>query len=313
MSLLKLPSGGTIRTFSLPPPGFDPLKADDRSLALHGFPRRPPDSRLAARWERILGRQIQIIEPRFRAMPHKRRRLPEVMQRGPHNVETSGIWSGAVVHAPRGDGFKWVEGTWTVPNAYPPVGAQDGVWYSASTWVGIDGIDGSGDVLQGGCDSDVMTSGGNMQRELNPWWEWFPGGSYWITTLAVSQGDTLNCLICVTEGSTTQAEIFFYNVTSNIGTSFLATAPSGISLVGNTAEWIVERLEIDTNSPELARYGDVYFDEANAGTVANVTLQPGSGNTISMIDENNQVISEGTIETSTLVKVQYTGPNVAGA
>jgi hypothetical protein len=309
MPVMNLPNGGTIRTFPMPPSGFDPLKADDRSLARYGFPRRPLDSRMVARWEAVLSRPIRLVEPRFRAMPYKRRRLPDLMLCGAHSVETTGIWSGAVVHAPQGDSFKWVEGTWTVPNAYPPVGAQDGVWYSASTWVGIDGIDGSGDVLQAGCDSNVMTSGGSLQRQLNPWWEWWPGGSYWITTLAVSQGDTLNCLICVAEGSTTQAEIFLYNVTNNIAASFLATAPSGTSLIGNTAEWIVERLEIDTNVPELARYGDVYFDEANAGTVAGATLQPGSGNTINMVDENNQVISQGVIETSTLVQVKYAGPN----
>jgi Peptidase A4 family len=309
MPQIKLPSGGTIRTFPLPPVGFDPLKADERLLDLYGFPRRPTDPQLAARWESVLSRPIRLVEPRFRAMTHKRRRLPEVRSRGEHGVETTGIWSGAVVHAPQGDTFKWVEGTWTVPNAYPPIGAQDGVWYSASTWIGIDGIDGSGDVLQAGCDSDVMVSAGNIQRQLNPWWEWYPGGSFWITTFNVSQGDTLNCLICVTDGSTTQAEIFLYNVTSNIATSFLATAPTNTFLVGNTAEWIVERLEIDTNTPELARYGDVYFDEAAAGTVAGVTLRPGSGNTINMVDDSSNVISQGAIETNTLVQVKYTGPN----
>jgi len=85
----------------------------------------------------------------------------------------------------------------------------------------------------------------------------------------------------------------------------MATPPSEYALVGNCAEWIVERLYIDTNTPELARYGDVYFDVANAGTVGGVILTPGSGNTINMID-NNQVISQGNIETATLVQVQYT-------
>ena len=308
MSTITLANGGTIRTFPQPPGGFDPLNADERLLTVYGFPRRPADSKMAARWEGILSRPIGWIEPRFREMPYKRRRLPEILRRDVHGVETTDIWSGAVVHAPSGDSFKSVEGTWTVPNADPPVGALDGVWYSASTWVGIDGIDGSGDVLQAGCDSDVMTSGGALSHQLNPWWEWYPGGSFWISNLTVTQGDTLNCLICVTSGSTTQAEIFLYNVTSNIAARFLATAPSGTSLTGNTAEWIVERLEIDTSTPELARYGDVYCDEANAGTVGGISLQAGSGNTINMVD-TNQVISQGTIETATLVQVKYTGPN----
>src|SRR5579862_4513517 len=156
MATIKLSNYITVRTFPKAPEGFDPLKSEDRLLARYGFPSRPSDPRLAARWESVMSRGLRFIEPEFRAMPYKRRRLPQTA-RGEHGVETSDIWSGAVVHAPAGDTFRWVEGTWTVPNAYPPGNAQDNVWYSASTWVGIDGIDGSGDVLQAGCDSDVMT------------------------------------------------------------------------------------------------------------------------------------------------------------
>lgn len=305
MPTIKLSPEITVRTFPKAPKNFDPLKSDPQLLARYGYPSRPTDPRLAARWESVMRRGIRFIQPQFRAMPYKRRRLPQ--KRKEHGVENTDIWSGAVVHAPAGDSFRWVEGTWTVPNAYPPGGAQGGVWYSASTWVGIDGIDGSGDVLQAGCDSDVMTSGGNISRQLNPWWEWFPAGSYWISNLKISQGDTVNCLICVTQGSNTEATIFLYNLTSNIAAHFIATAPGGTTLTGNTAEWIVERLEIDTNTPELAQYGEVFFSEMNAGTASHALLQGGTGNTINMTDTNGNVISEGIIENATVVEVKYTG------
>jgi hypothetical protein len=253
-----------------------------------------------------MSRGVRFIEPQFRAMPYKRRRLPQATA-AKHGVENTDIWSGAVVHAPAGDSFRWVEGTWTVPNAYPPGNAQDFVWYSASTWVGIDGIDGSGDVLQAGCDSDVMRFFGLTSRQLNPWWEWFPAGSFWISNFTISQGDTVNCLICVTAGLKTEATIYLYNLTSNIAAHFMATAPKGTSLVGNSAEWIVERLEIDTNTPELAQYGEVYFSEANAGTANAKLLQGGTGNTINMVDSGN-VISEGIIQNASVVEVKYTGP-----
>jgi len=309
MKVIELASGVTVRTFQSPPPGFNPLQAEDRELIRYGFPSRPVgDARMLQRWEKVLSRPIRVIQPAFRAVTYKRRRLPQRTASSTHGTESTDIWSGAVVHAPAGDRFQWVEGTFTVPNAYPPVHAQDGVWYSASAWVGIDGIDGSGDVLQAGCDSDVMTQGGSVHRQLNPWWKWYPAGSYWISNLAISQGDTVNCLICVQANSTTQATIFLYNVTSGVGASFQATAPVGTTLQGNSAEWVIERLEIDTNTPELARYGDVYFDEANAGTVNRVTLQGGSGNVIQMTD-GGTVLSTGRIETSTLVQVVYTGPN----
>jgi Peptidase A4 family len=308
MRTTKLPGGVTIRTFSSPPDGFDPVQADDRALLAYGYPGRPKDPELLERWERVLSGRVRLIQPTFRAMPYKRRRLPKVTAGAAHGTETTDIWSGAVVHAPAGDSFTWVEGEWTVPNAFPPPHAVDGVWYSASTWIGIDGIDGSGDVLQAGCDSDVMTSGGTIQRQLNPWWEWYPAGSFWISNLPVAQGDTMDGVICVDAGSTTTATIYLLNVTSGVGASFRATAPSRTSLVGNCAEWVVERLEIDTNTPELARYGDVYFAAANAGTVANALLNAGDGNVIDMVDSGSNIISTGLIETPTLVQVRYTGP-----
>jgi len=307
MPTIKLTEDLTVRTFPKPPQDFDPLKADEKTLARFGFPSRPADPKLSARWEAVMRRGVRFIEPQFRAMPYKRRRLPQPAP-GAHGVENTGIWSGAVVHAPDGDTFRWVEGTFTVPNAFPPGGAQDFVWYSASTWVGIDGIDGSGDVLQAGCDSDVMrTFFGTVSRQLNPWWEWFPAGSFWISNLPISQGDTVNVLICVTAGSQTDATIFLYNLTSNIAAHFMATAPKGTALVGNSAEWVVERLEIDTNTPELAQYGEVCFSETNAGTAKGKLLQGGTGNTINMVDGGN-VISEGIIQNATVVEVKYTGP-----
>lgn len=318
MPVLELTSGVKVRTFSEPPQGFDPINATPRELIAHGYPRRPEDPAMLKRWEEVLSRRIQFIQPTFRTMDYKRRRLPKMTRSAGvedgkgHGVETADIWSGAVVHAPRGDSFTWIEGTWTVPNAFAPVHASNGVWYSASTWIGIDGIDGSGDVLQAGCDSDVMQFnwflGTYVQRQLNPWWEWFPAGSYWISNFAIAQGDTVNCLICVTAGSTTEATIWFYNLTSGIAAHFTATAPSGTALVGNSAEWVVERLSIDTNAPELARYGEMYFDECHAGTANRNLVNPGSGNTINMVD-GGSVISSGSIENDTLVQVKYTGPN----
>jgi hypothetical protein len=306
MGAIKLPGDVTIRTFSHPPAGFHPVEANDRELLAYGYPSRPEDPAMLERWERVLSRPTQLIRPTFRSMPYKRRRLPKVTSGVTHGTEVADIWSGAVVHAPAGDSFKWIEGEWTVPNAFPPAGAADGVWYSASTWIGIDGIDGSGDVLQAGCDSDVMTSGGTIQRQLNPWWEWYPAGSFWISNLPVAQGDTMDGLICVTTGSTTSATIYLLNVTSGVGASFQATAPPGTSLVGNTAEWVVERLEIDTNTPELARYGDMYFAAAYAGTVAGIQMDASAGNVIDMVDSGN-TISTGRIEARALVQVSYTG------
>jgi len=308
MTEILLDGGLRVRTFKPAPEGFNPVEADARALAVYGYPSRPEDPRLLARWKEVLSRPIRLVEPEFKVRPRRRKDLPKpkISRKGQHPLETSGIWSGVVVHAPAGQSFKWIEGTWNLPHAYPPAGAVNGVWYSASSWIGIDG-DGSGDVLQAGVDSDVMTSSGVVQHQLNPWWEWYPAGSFWITTLPVAYGDEINCLICVDADSTTAAVIFLYNVTQGIATHFFATAPAHVSLTGNCAEWIVERLEINTSAPELARYDNVLFTEANAATVSEALFDAGSGNVMDMT-ANGHVISEGVIESATQAEVKYTGP-----
>jgi hypothetical protein len=303
---MKLPGGITVRTFPVPPASFDPAKATDRDRIRYGIPRCMLDfPEVARRWEEKFRRPLRIVPPIFRTIDYKQHHLLRL--KDGHAPETTSIWSGGIVFPPRGDTMKWVEGTWRMPSAEPPAGAQDGIWYSASTWVGIDGDDGSGDVLQAGCDADVIISGGVVQHQFNPWWEWYPAGSFWISTMPVSPGDELNCLICVQSGSTNTAGIFFGNLTTGVSTFFTATAPPGVSLQGNCAEWIVESLEIDTNVPELAKYTPVVFTECNAGTVGRQTVQAGNGNTINMVDAVGNVISKGAILNATSVEVTYTG------
>jgi hypothetical protein len=206
--------------------------------------------------------------------------------------------------------MKFVEGTWTMPGEVFAL-AADGVWYSASTWIGMDGDDGSTDVLQAGCDVDVMTTtdGENLTPQYKPWWEWRPAGSFWITNMYVAAWDELTCLICMHQGSTNQATIFLGNLTRKEGLWFQATAPAGVSLLGNCAEWIVEALAINTQTPELAKYGIVNFSDCNAGTVAGRSVNLSTGNTINMVDEpTNKVISQATIFNPTAVTVAYVYP-----
>jgi hypothetical protein len=227
------------------------------------------------------------------------------LKRGRHGPETTTVWSGGIVFPSDGDQMKWIEGTWKMPNDSPPTGAESGIWYTASTWIGIDGDDGSSDVLQAGCDADVMISGGANQHLFSPWWEWYPAGSFWITSMTVSPGDELTCLICVHAGSTTTASIFLGNVTTNVGNFFSATAPSGTELQGNCAEWIVEALKASDGMPELARYSKVQFTECYAGTVGGKTINAGSGNTINMINASSVVISQGQLVGANEVQVSY--------
>ena len=299
MPTIALANGFSVRTYQVPPADFDLDKASDRERAIYGIPRCPVAfSDLAKRWE-AKAQEFRIVEPAFEPREVKRKRLPGF--RPGRSPKTSTIWSGGIVFPSSVDRIKFVEATWTMPHDPLLTGAKNGM----STWIGIDGDDGSGDVLQAGCDAGVTTPGDDPQRQFNPWWEWYPAGSFWITTVAVSPGDELTCLICVQPGSTSLASIFLGNVTTKVGCFFSAAAPPGVSLLGNCAEWIVEALEPCDNIPELARYTTVRFTECRAGTVGGYLLSPDGGNAINMVDASNAVISRGQILGKTEVHVSY--------
>src|SRR5690349_16934092 len=64
-----------IRTFTLPPHGFNPCKASERELLAYGLPRRPnPETHpvLARRWDRIAGRSHEFITPELKPLPMRR-------------------------------------------------------------------------------------------------------------------------------------------------------------------------------------------------------------------------------------------------
>jgi hypothetical protein len=190
-------------------------------------------------------------------------------------------------------------------------GTINDVWYSASFWIGLDGDDGSSDVLHAGCEVDTMNvsaagGGAYVNTQFKPFWEWRPAGSFYITNMPVTNSDELTSLICLHQGSTNQATIFLGNLTTKIGLWFQATAPTGVSLSGNCAEWIVEALAIDTPAPELAIYGQgITFTECNAGTVSGRSVDLSTGGIINMVDASNKPISQADILSPTEVTVSY--------
>ncbi len=299
MSTTQLPNGAKVTKFILPPAGFDPLKADDKTLLQHGLPLRPADPKALERWKAALSRPIHYVEPEFLLMPNKTHgpRLKAAVG----GAETSNNWSGAVVYAPSGSTFKWVEGNWNVPDPFPA--AADGTWYYSSSWIGIDG-DGSPDVCQAGVECEAVTAGGVTTKNVYAWWEWYPLAEVKITNFPVAAGDMLSCVICAT--STTTASVYFSNNSNGAGTSFQITAPSGTTLKGNCAEWVVEAPTVGGSLAKLARYGEVYFDNANSETSASALVKGGTGNSISMV-AGGKTISTPTIETQTLIKCLYTG------
>jgi hypothetical protein len=116
-------------------------------------------------------------------------------------------------------------------------------------------------------------------------------------------GDTLTGLLCIQ--SPTEAGFNLMNVTTGVHTGFTFDAPAGTTLVGNTAEWILERPGINGSTAQLPDFGEVYFDSAIASNSTNTAVDAGTGIALNMV-ENGATVATTTVETPTLVKVTYT-------
>lgn len=304
---MTMPGGTKVTTYR-PPRGFDPLTADNADLQLAGFPPRPDDAHHRARYDHVLNR----LKGKLNYIPATLRQNAEVFhgprKRRPEDAtETSGNWSGGVVFAPAGQPFSWIEADWVIPDVDAPTENQ---WYYCASWIGIDG-DGSGDVCQIGFECEVYRSGNSITRNVYPWWEWYPESEVAITNFSASPGDMVTALLCTSGGGATDASAYFTNRTTGATTSLSFTAPSGTSLTGNCAEWVVEAPTVGGQQSAMADYGEVFFSvcEAFAGTIGGggTTVNGGTGDNINMDDGAGNEVSAGNLITPTIIQCEYVG------
>jgi hypothetical protein len=270
------------KLFQVPPLGFDPKSAPNEELQRYGLLARPSaDSspQYQKLWSRTYSAKVDFVAPTFRAR-NRYRRLP------PQRRQTFNNWAGLAVQT-SGTPLITVAGTWTIPYPRAPDDAAGNEPNYNSAWIGIDGYFPSTDILQAGVDFNFTT--GSTEISIAPWWEWWPGDSYYIDSLQVSPGETFSCVIVGTAGGA-DALVQMTNLSSNRHVTFLATAPANTTLVGDCAEWIVERQNrtsaSDSPISDLSQFGSVFFANAFASTSRpqshGTVLAAGSGTPISM-------------------------------
>jgi hypothetical protein len=309
-----------IRTFPAPPEGFNALTAADEELAAYGLPPRPDPTEDAggyAAWAKAMS-----VNPRRWNGELTPRRAQSSVARAvstkssPHTINTATAvttsnWSGVVNTLPLSaysatKSFYYVVADFNIPIAKQAFNGSggticDGGWDIASVWVGLDGLN-EADVLQGGIDSAYYCDSSTHEQSYEAWIEWFPNGSK--NVFGVSQGDDF--YVEVWNTSATQGYVYLEDVDLQKSATYSLTAPKGITLQGNQAEYIVERPSGDslTNNGfyPLANYIWDFWDFAHAKTHNSVYYDPGSTSAatydVTMTDDGGTDISFPTVGTT---------------
>jgi len=298
-----------VTTFATPPAGFDHTTASDYELARYGFPPRPNEMMepaAFASWKRAMQASKERILPRLE--PSQKSHGPARMM---NSNGTSNNWSGVVdfggaTSYNHSDSFHLIAMDYVVPAATQAYGVCAGSTVYSSTWIGIDGW-GSTDVLQAGTDSDAYCGQGGVSSSYTAWIEWYPYPEVRISNFPVAPGDDL--YIAVWNTSATQGNAYFVNYRTNFAGTVQFTAPSGTTLVGNSAEWVVERPGVNGGLATLANYVSDYLSNCHASTWNSVSYEPGSPSAmqLTMLDDNGRPISLPTMLGASAIWFQDTG------
>jgi hypothetical protein len=307
---LNLPGATTIEA---PPAGFDPITASDEELAYHGFPPRPKQSvqpKAYATWVKAMKASKLRLVPKLEQTaifhgPLKPGKVanPTAVESDPllstqaSNTSYSSNWSGYVdlsgATSYGSSSYYWVTNDFVVPVAEVAFGTCPGGWDYGSAWSGIDGwrgIDGSGssDVLQAGIEFDAYCGSGTAGY-YSAWYEWYPYAEVRISSLPITAGDDIYVEVWNTSSTQGYAYLVNYNTTQYVVIGF--TAPPGTTLVGNSAEWVVERPNVNGSPANLTNYIiDPFWDAAAYTWGGNYYVIDGATD-VDMTDNYGNVIS----------------------
>jgi Peptidase A4 family len=299
MATIKTANNFSIATYPPPPTGFDPGVAEDTEVSQYGLSPFLSDELLRSQLKTVL-KTCQFIEPQFE--PRKVRPKSRVSLDAEAAPLKTPNWSGAIVPTGAANPVVWVQGNWTVPSLSLPINPVPGRIYAASPWIGIDGELGSQDILQAGCDGEVILADGGPRTRYRLWYEWYPGDSNFIPNMPIAAGDAIGVIVRLQPGSNLSAAVLINNQSRNVALTFGLTAANGFGLVGNCTEWIVE---CNPELGALGNFGIVNFTGCSARIASGATATPANAIPVMMIDAGNRVLSAGEIAAADSVRVRY--------
>jgi len=289
-----------VTSIAAPPEGFNPLTATDEDLAYYGFPPRPNDySGDYASWAKAMAASQERIVPVLEqtGIYHGPIRIGPGLDA---NALASYNWSGYVkLGSAKNYGkssYDFVYSDVTVPTAKQANGKCTGGWDYASAWVGIDG-DNSKDALQDGIEFDAYCKGATKASFYSAWFEWYPFSEVRISGMPIAPGQEYFMEIWST--SSTLGHAYLVNITEKKAVTIIFTAPKGTKLIGNSAEWITERPEVNGGLATLTNYVSQKYTDAHGETFAGSAIDPGDSSAIIMLDNNKKPISYPTLNSAT--------------
>jgi Peptidase A4 family/Immunoglobulin I-set domain len=187
-------------------------------------------------------------------------------------VDQSWNWSGYVA---TGQGFSTVTGNWTAP----AVTCTGSATTYSSQWIGIDG-DGDNFVEQDGTESDCL----NGVPSYDAWYEMFGddavNGGYEVelspANYPVAPGDAMTASVSLA-GSTWTLAISDGTAGWQFSTPIVQPNPAPQQI---SAEWILERPEVNGSLSSLSDFGSAAFtgatatDTATSGPISSFTNEP---------------------------------------
>lgn len=306
-----------VYAFSQPPSDFDPMTASAEELASWGYPARPAASAGAdelAQWKAVVNPANVRVVPQLV-------RHPDVFHQPATNLKsqpgaaivnavqwTSSNWSGyALTPASGAEAFYYVAAHWIIPTVQQAPGTCSGGWDYSSQWVGIDGFN-NDYLLQAGSAANVECVSGKNTTQYFPWLEWLPESELEIyknastdTPFPFVPGDYLYVVVWATNfsgGASTTGNLTFSDGTQHwsVALTFSAASVGGTQVTGQSAEWVVERTDVDGSFATLPDYIANAWRSAEAEDLGSVIHYPGSpgtatSNEITMTDNSGNPVS----------------------
>lgn len=193
-------------------------------------------------------------------------------------------WSGYV---DQGYTFKKVNGTWTIPTLVDNPNQSYGTDYSTA-WVGIGGWN-TNNLIQAGSEQDMSksTHSPTYVPYYGVWWEVYPlNQEQVIQNLSISPGDQLYVHISYNSSDSGTFRWYMEDLTTGATTSGQKTDMSQY-YDSSSAEWIMERPQVNGSLSDLADFKQISFQDDSAVTASGSSYYIGQINHTSIEMYNN--------------------------